>query len=244
MNTNITPLLFHGITKNNPNSWEEVKKENFEYVLKIIGKEWLANPSNQNSNKRKWIITFDDGLESDYKTAYPLLLKYKIKGIFFLITDFIGKPNHLNWDQIGEMNENGMIFGSHGKSHKIMTKISHREARHELSYSKEKIETRIKKEINSFSFPYGYWNRDLIQTAEDVGYKYIYTSEYGEISGTKNYLPRYCINSSMNKNKIQSFLHPNKIDTLKMKTMHNSIKLAKNLIGNRNYKRLRNFIFR
>ncbi|HEX9868071.1 MAG TPA: polysaccharide deacetylase family protein [Candidatus Tectomicrobia bacterium] len=45
-------------------------------------------------------LTFDDGLESDYQLAYPLLLEAGAKADFFVNTSDIGLRGHLGWQQI------------------------------------------------------------------------------------------------------------------------------------------------
>ncbi len=40
--------------------------------------------------KKSVIVTFDDGHESDYTLALPLLRKFNFKATFFITTDWIG----------------------------------------------------------------------------------------------------------------------------------------------------------
>ena len=245
MTKKITALLFHRITKSKTNIWEDVQEEKFKHILELIGNQWLVSPDDKPVHNENWIVTFDDGLESDYNIVYPLLLKKKIKAIFFIIANRIGKPNYLNWDQILEMTKNGLIFGSHGKSHKIMTELSIKEAKDELLCSKNILEEKLNKNIRSFSFPYGYWNKELIITAKEVGYDYIYTSQYGIVSKENNsYLPRNCINSSMNIKDIKKAMKPANCYIFKRHILQVILILIKTLIGKTNYIKLRNLIFK
>ncbi len=63
------------------------------------------------------LITFDDGYENFYKNAYPILKKFHIPAINFIIVSKIGKNGafpHLKWDEMKEMLKSGLIyFGSH-----------------------------------------------------------------------------------------------------------------------------------
>lgn len=64
------------------------------------------------------LLTFDDGYESFYKYAYPLLQKYKAPAASFLIVDTVGNSKmpgveKLNWDQVKEMHRGGIEFFSH-----------------------------------------------------------------------------------------------------------------------------------
>lgn len=65
------------------------------------------------------ILTFDDGYEDNYTSAFPLLAKYGMVAHFFVLTDVVNArtPGYMNWSQIEEMAETGQRFGSHGRDH-------------------------------------------------------------------------------------------------------------------------------
>lgn len=82
---------------------------NFEEQLKYLTKNYNILSGEQFTNhvvnnvsfpERSLLITFDDGDSSNYKNAYPYLLKYKIPAIFFVITDLINSDNPFWWDEI------------------------------------------------------------------------------------------------------------------------------------------------
>jgi biofilm PGA synthesis lipoprotein PgaB len=64
------------------------------------------------------VITFDDGYESVYKYAYPILKSEGMTATFFLIVSYIEDgtvrmPPILNWKEIIEMHNDGFSFYSH-----------------------------------------------------------------------------------------------------------------------------------
>ncbi|HHV61949.1 MAG TPA: polysaccharide deacetylase family protein [Firmicutes bacterium] len=73
------------------------------------------------------LITFDDGYESFYRYAYPILKKYRFPAINFVIVGDTGntshsmnmKTPHLSWDEMKEMEKSGLValeshtYGSH-----------------------------------------------------------------------------------------------------------------------------------
>lgn len=72
------------------------------------------------------LITFDDGYESFYTYAYPILQKYDFVATHFIIglsTDVLNPSitPHLTWDQMREMKQAGMSFFNHSyNQHKIV----------------------------------------------------------------------------------------------------------------------------
>lgn len=64
------------------------------------------------------LLTFDDGYESFYKVAFPILKKYGYTAIDFVIVSTIDHPDpngvpKLTWDQMREMKREGMGFYNH-----------------------------------------------------------------------------------------------------------------------------------
>ncbi|MBO9597459.1 MAG: polysaccharide deacetylase family protein, partial [Cohnella sp.] len=63
--------------------------------------------------KKPIMITIDDGYESNYQYAYPVLKKYKMKATIFVIAERVGKdkqkPARLTWEQCKEMYDSGLV---------------------------------------------------------------------------------------------------------------------------------------
>lgn len=139
-------------------------------------------PKQLDSVTRPFVITFDDGYENIYTYAYPVLMEYAFTAIIFVTAGYIGKYNHwdaspgprfrhLDWTQIREMSKHGILIGSHGFNHKFLTQRNHREAKFELEYSKKKLEDGLGSPVNFFSYPYGNYDKRIINFAREAGYK-------------------------------------------------------------------------
>ncbi|MFH1622401.1 MAG: polysaccharide deacetylase family protein [Candidatus Omnitrophota bacterium] len=125
-------------------------------------------------------LTFDDGYESSYKYAYPILKKMGFSAYFFVIGSKIGSPGYLNWQQIKELKDSGMIIGSHGMTHKILTELKDEDLDYELRASKKLLEENLGQSVNYFSIPGGLYNRKIIQKAKACGYRAVFTSRLYE----------------------------------------------------------------
>ncbi|MCA1709072.1 MAG: polysaccharide deacetylase family protein [Actinobacteria bacterium] len=113
------------------------------------------------------LVTFDDGYLDNYCNAYPILVRLGIPALLFLATDFVGTRRRLphdeglsadnptlGWHHLEQMRDIFTI-GSHGRSHRILTRIPRGEAIHEIESSKTIIEDRIGRVVDFFSYPNG-----------------------------------------------------------------------------------------
>lgn len=138
--------------------------------------------------KRSVIITIDDGYASTYTHAYPLLKKHGFPATVFLYTDFVGARDALTWPQMQEMVKSGLIdIQSHSKTHANLTDRLRDES--DEAYRKRldaEIRTpqRVLKEhlglsIDSFAYPYGNANRQVVERLSQAGYDLAVTVNAG-----------------------------------------------------------------
>ena len=124
------------------------------------------------------VITFDDGFESVYKEAFPVLMKYGISATVFLVTGYCGRtngwpsqPRHitrrplLTWGQVTEMHHAGVCFGAHTHTHPYLTSLSTRRAEDEILTSKQTIEDHLQQPVQTFAYPYGAYDEKIKRVA-------------------------------------------------------------------------------
>ena len=120
---------------------------------------------------RPVIICFDDGPETQYVYALPLLKKYSFTATFFLFTNAIGREHYLTWDQVRELSADGMQIGCHSMFHPYLTRISNeRELWREIAGSKERLEARLGKPVTVFAYPFGQYNDHIVELVKEAGY--------------------------------------------------------------------------
>lgn len=163
--------------------------------------------------KKKFIVTFDDGYKDNLTNALPILNKYNFKSISFVVVDLIGKFN--KWDQnrkgykkkklmcVNDLKlwiKNKQKIGSHSLSHSNLQKSNLNKKIKEIELSKKKIQKILNTEIDSFSFPYGRYDRKTLEIAKK-NYKFCVTtsrSRFNNIFHNRFLMPRVHINPNTN----------------------------------------------
>jgi len=106
-------------------------------------------------------FSFDDGYNSVYCKAFPVLEKYDYKGTAFIITGEVGNAGYMNIGQIKELYENGWEIGSHTITHPHLTQLTDSEIEKELKGSKAALQ-KAGIEVQSFSSPYGQYDEKVM----------------------------------------------------------------------------------
>ena len=120
--------------------------------------------------ERSLVITFDDGYQSVYDHAFPILRRYAFSATVFLTVGANGKMGNsdrlppmsnrpmLSWGEIREMQRYGVEFGAHTLSHPDLTRLSIELAEREICDSKLIIENNLNASVACFAYPYGRYN--------------------------------------------------------------------------------------
>jgi peptidoglycan/xylan/chitin deacetylase (PgdA/CDA1 family) len=136
-------------------------------------------PNGDNGGVRPFVrITFDDGTESQYLNAFPLLERYDVKATYFVSAGLVNSsPRFLTWSQLRELRRYGHSVQSHGWSHKFLTHCDGKELMRQLWSSREILEDKLDDVIDEISVPGGRWNESVLNACVRAGYKRVYVSE-------------------------------------------------------------------
>jgi len=99
-----------------------------------------------------------------------LLSEINDKFNFSISDEHYQQAKPLSWDNVIEMSNHDIEFGSHTKSHCFLNCIDSTSLESELRESKVKIENKIGKEINSFCYPAGVTNTSIKNMVKSCGY--------------------------------------------------------------------------
>lgn len=155
-----------------PESFERQMQFLKERDYNVVKLEEIPDLIRNEKIPRKTIaITFDDGYEDNYTSAYPVLKKIGLPATIFIIPALIGRDGYLTWDQVIEMSESGVIsIGSHTMRHAYLPDLAEQKLDMEISGSRRAIESHIRKEITSFSYPIGAFNKHIKDKVMKAGY--------------------------------------------------------------------------
>ena len=160
-----------------------------------------ADVQTPHAERRRFVLTFDDGYASLAEHAYPVLADLGFTATTFLITDYIGKTNdwdvrytwdrlpHLAWAEIERWRARGFGFASHGATHRRLTWLADADVSAELSGSRETLVTRLGPESGrAVAYPFGAVDERVAGLARDAGYELGFGGVRG--NGDRLQLPR------------------------------------------------------
>ncbi len=124
-------------------------------------------------------LTFDDGCETDWLIAAPLLQAADFGATFYIVAGWIGRAGFLGEKPLVELADAGFEIGSHGQSHAFLSDLSDEALRAEMRDSKTKLEQITGREIAHFSCPGGRFDARVASVGRELGYASVATSRAG-----------------------------------------------------------------
>jgi len=155
-------------------------------------------------------VSFDDGYEDFYTTAFPLLCECGGSATVFMVAGCLGKKRDsfggtscLTGSELRELDRKGVEIGSHTLSHPDLRSLSFSKLEGEVRDSKAIIEDTLGHRIVSFAYPYAFPEQDRRFTAVlrrlliKHGYEYGVCTSIGRAGRDDDpyFLPRIPVNS-------------------------------------------------
>lgn len=177
----LCPFFTWGITNYPPDSFERL-------LHWLIGQGYSLDGHNNKQNSI--LISFDDGYAHLSEILPPLIERYQFRPIIFMPTDCIGSDNtwdyshaiqslpHLDRARIQALSKAGVTFGSHGHTHRDLTRLNSFELVEELTRSRDILEDITGERVTSISYPFGNSTKRVRELAAEKGYEIGYTMRF------------------------------------------------------------------
>ena len=139
-------------------------------------------------------LTFDDGYRDFHTEAWPVLHRHRFTASVYLPTGFIAATRRtflgrecLTWEEVRQLHQNGIRFGSHTVSHPKLHQLSWEAIERETALSKGHIEQEVQEQVTSFAYPYAFPQEDgeftkrLVDLLQKLGYRSCATTMVGRV---------------------------------------------------------------
>jgi peptidoglycan/xylan/chitin deacetylase (PgdA/CDA1 family) len=156
------------------------------------------------------VLTFDDGLSGVYEGALPILRRHRLPATVFLVAgtlepggrtvDWVDTPSPhplrtLTMEQVREMREDGIAFGSHSYAHHDLTAMEEAECERDLRQSRELLEDLLQARVRHLAYPRGRHDERVRRAASRAGFTHAYAGEREapkrrELAGPPMAIPR------------------------------------------------------
>ncbi len=136
-------------------------------------------------------ITFDDGFESIYTNALPVLEEFQLPATVFVVADRVGQWNDwmhaiglprrttLPLEKIKTLASCGIKIGSHSMSHQSLPDLGEAALVEEVAASKKLLEELVGTDIPHFAYPYGRFTNRTKEVIAASGYEAACSTQSG-----------------------------------------------------------------
>ena len=194
-------------------------------IIKDLGYDFydpklFLNEFNKSKNKKKILLTIDDGFKSFYNEAWPYLKKNKIPFILFVSTEPVGKNGYMTWDEIKEIEKSKIGYiGHHSHTHEYLIDMTEREFINDIEVASKIFDEKLGFVPAIFSYPFGEYSlymKDYISK----NFKIAFGQHSGviDINKDKFELPRFPINEKYGELKrFKSLINYNPLEYKSLK---------------------------
>ncbi len=154
-----------------PEAFEQQMNLLYQWGYRAISVELLAKTINQGAElpPKPIVLTFDDGSETVYTTALPIMQKYGFTGTAYIIYNYLWVPGYMSTEEVQALSAAGWEIGSHGVSHIDLPKHPARQE-NEIVKSRQRLEAQLGMPVLSFAYPFGAYNKDSLYYVHYAGY--------------------------------------------------------------------------
>ena len=145
-------------------------------------------------------ITVDDAFISFYDEAWPRLKSYGFPVTVFVATQSIdrGLKGYASWDQLRELQAEGVAIGSQSNTHPHMHHIDLDQARQEIETSNNRFIDELGIKPTLFAYPYGEYTPEIRDLMQEMGFTAAFGQNSGIMHQSQNHFefPRFAFNEN------------------------------------------------
>ena len=130
---------------------------------------------------RPVVLTFDDGYEDFYTTAFPILQAHHFRAVSYVVSGFIGRSRYLTAQQIRTLDANGVEIGAHTVDHVDLTRSTPGGLAFQVAGSKATLETLLGHPVLDFCYPSGKFDDRVVAEVEAAGFESATTTQPGSL---------------------------------------------------------------
>jgi peptidoglycan/xylan/chitin deacetylase (PgdA/CDA1 family) len=144
------------------------------------------------------LITFDDGYRDVLEHALPILRRHGYPAVLFVPLGYVADPRPLpheqklaaqgivnrtiDWDELAELESNGVRIECHGISHRALVELGVDEAAREITLGKLRLEEALGRPVTAFAYAKGseaHFGPVHVSLVRQAGYELGFTSVSG-----------------------------------------------------------------
>ena len=185
-------LMYHSIA-NIPGNSLCLPPEQFEHQMELLHKEgyYTLTPNEVyrvltrqeipvGKENKIVFITFDDGYENNYSSAYPILKKLSLHATIGMITDKINTPDMLSTNELKKLCKEKLVsIASHTVSHTELNTLNTEQQLVEMANSRGLLNRSLKQNTILLIYPVGRYTPASPFIAQRAGYKFALTTKPG-----------------------------------------------------------------
>ncbi|SFL71418.1 endo-1,4-beta-xylanase [Gracilibacillus orientalis] len=210
-NEDMPVLLYHRVVENPSNQWTDTSIENFEQTMKYLhdnGYNTLSAEQyvsimegTETAPENPILLTFDDATPDFITNALPVLEKYDMHAVQFVITDWIGTDYSMSEEQLKNLADHPNVsLQNHSNTHSDETwgndgsqrsEITKEQAEEEITQANTYLSDITGENPILMAYPYGSYNDAAKEVNKENGIQYAFkvgTPDEDEYAMSRHYV--------------------------------------------------------
>jgi peptidoglycan/xylan/chitin deacetylase (PgdA/CDA1 family) len=189
-----------------------------------------------------WIgITFDDGNESDYVHALPLLSERGFTATFYVCGNRVDEPGGLTRTMVRELVFAGQHVGAHGMTHRFLTALDAASEEDEIVRSRDLLAELSGAPVDHFAPPGGRYSERTVGALRRHSFRAVCTSEFGfnPCHGQRLFFSRIPVTGSVSRARFDAIVQGKTVSLLPFYARAKVLTWLRRTLGDDGYRRLR-----